>query len=194
MVIDSVLTPWFVFCRLLPSLHLALAISPLLSVISSLVTAASLLGWLSTGSGSSLLMVFEGIFLQLLGLSQTEDLWCSKKSSFGVMGTWGTFLFGCCWHPSFLLSEPQFPHLWNGDGNDPNFIELWGLSKVISAKCLAQNWRHSRHSIHLSSMKTVKRHLWTRRGPSLNTKSAGALISDFLVSRTVRDKLALYIS
>lgn len=37
MVIDSVLTPWFVFRRLLPSLHLAAAISPLLSVISSLV-------------------------------------------------------------------------------------------------------------------------------------------------------------
>jgi hypothetical protein len=44
MVIDSVLTPWFVFRWLLPSLHLAVAISPLLSVISSLVTAASLLG------------------------------------------------------------------------------------------------------------------------------------------------------
>lgn len=43
MVIDSVLTPWFVFCQLLPSLHLVVAISPLLSVISSLVTAASLL-------------------------------------------------------------------------------------------------------------------------------------------------------
>lgn len=37
MVIDSVLTPWFVFRQLLPSLHLAVAISPLLSVISSLV-------------------------------------------------------------------------------------------------------------------------------------------------------------
>ena len=37
MVIDSVLTPWFVFRQLLPSLHLAVAISLLLSVISSLV-------------------------------------------------------------------------------------------------------------------------------------------------------------
>lgn len=37
MVIDSGLTPWFVFRQLLPSLHLAVAISPLLSVISSLV-------------------------------------------------------------------------------------------------------------------------------------------------------------
>lgn len=55
MVIDSVLTPWFVFCRLLPSLHLAVAISPLLSVISSLVTAASLLGWLGTETGGFVL-------------------------------------------------------------------------------------------------------------------------------------------
>lgn len=48
IVIDSVLSPWFVFCQLLPSLHLAVAISLLLSVISSLVTAVSPLGWRGT--------------------------------------------------------------------------------------------------------------------------------------------------
>ena len=70
MVIDSVLTPWFVFCRLLPSLHLAVAISPLLSVISSLVTAASLLGWLSTGAGVciNLVVLFHQAFPEVVGL------------------------------------------------------------------------------------------------------------------------------
>lgn len=51
MVIDSVLTPWFVFRQLLPSLHLAVAISPLLSVISSPVALPPFLGSLCTKTG-----------------------------------------------------------------------------------------------------------------------------------------------
>lgn len=59
MVITPVLTPWFVFCRLLPSLHLAVAISPLLSVISLSCYSCLLLGWLSTGAGVCINLVVQ---------------------------------------------------------------------------------------------------------------------------------------